>query len=249
MGRGARRRFRGVRGCRRGRRRVERQGELCARQALLMSTQLYVGGKLHETTIQFDLGRRRSGEARACARILSISSGPWMPSGKPGKFSTSVVPISCPPGTPPFLTPSNTWNAGRTRGQRRPRSTWRESTFPNAGALPGRRDVSGTLPEACEHAHQRLQVRAASIDGCSVSSWPRPNDDDVLDGCAVGQGDDCERRWRTSESQEGPLGEQLPSSAMRNIPSAQPLRDQQQLRDSSALSCILIQLQQAAAGC
>ena len=33
----------------------------------------------------------------ACFRIASISSGPRMPSGNPGKFSTSVVCISAPP--------------------------------------------------------------------------------------------------------------------------------------------------------
>jgi hypothetical protein len=40
----------------------------------------------------------------ACRRMLSISSGPMMPSGKPGKFSTSVVVINAPPD----CTPSNT---------------------------------------------------------------------------------------------------------------------------------------------
>ena len=34
----------------------------------------------------------------AWARIASMSSGPSTPSGKPGKFSTSVVFINCPPG-------------------------------------------------------------------------------------------------------------------------------------------------------
>ena len=33
----------------------------------------------------------------AWARISSIRAGPWMPSRKPGKFSTSVVFISAPP--------------------------------------------------------------------------------------------------------------------------------------------------------
>ena len=33
----------------------------------------------------------------ACSCRLSISSGPVMPAGKPGKFSTSVVVISAPP--------------------------------------------------------------------------------------------------------------------------------------------------------
>ncbi len=33
----------------------------------------------------------------AWARMLSMSTGPSMPSGKPGKFSTSVVVVSEPP--------------------------------------------------------------------------------------------------------------------------------------------------------
>lgn len=37
-----------------------------------------------------------------CARNLSISSGPNTPLGKPGKFSTSVVVVSCPPAAKPF---------------------------------------------------------------------------------------------------------------------------------------------------
>ena len=40
----------------------------------------------------------------ACLRMLSISSGPMMPSGKPGKFSTSVVVISAPPDCTPSMT-------------------------------------------------------------------------------------------------------------------------------------------------
>ena len=40
----------------------------------------------------------------ACLRMLSISSGPRMPSGKPGKFSTSVVVINAPPDCPPSTT-------------------------------------------------------------------------------------------------------------------------------------------------
>ena len=48
------------------------------------------------------------GGGPTCERIRSINSGPPTPSGKPGKFSMSVVPISCPPGTPPLETPSKT---------------------------------------------------------------------------------------------------------------------------------------------
>ena len=34
----------------------------------------------------------------ACSRKRDMSSGPMMPSGQPGKFSTSVVSMSWPPG-------------------------------------------------------------------------------------------------------------------------------------------------------
>jgi len=40
----------------------------------------------------------------AWVRMRSMSSGPWIPSGKPGKFSTSVVMVSCPPGCIPSMT-------------------------------------------------------------------------------------------------------------------------------------------------
>src|SRR5712692_4700811 len=40
----------------------------------------------------------------ACLRMFSISSGPMMPSGKPGKFSTCVVRESWPPGSCPSKT-------------------------------------------------------------------------------------------------------------------------------------------------
>ena len=40
----------------------------------------------------------------ACARMLAMSSGPMMPSGKPGKFSTSVVSMSWPPEEKPSMT-------------------------------------------------------------------------------------------------------------------------------------------------
>ena len=41
----------------------------------------------------------------ACLRMASIRSGPWIPPGKPGKFSTSVVFMSAPPAV---TEPSNT---------------------------------------------------------------------------------------------------------------------------------------------
>jgi hypothetical protein len=37
----------------------------------------------------------------ACLRISPIRSGPLTLSGCPGKFSTSVVVVSCPPGSMP----------------------------------------------------------------------------------------------------------------------------------------------------
>jgi hypothetical protein len=40
----------------------------------------------------------------AWARMRFISSVPSTPSGKPGKFSTSVVVVSCPPGCRPSTT-------------------------------------------------------------------------------------------------------------------------------------------------
>src|ERR1700730_390890 len=40
----------------------------------------------------------------ACLRMFSTSCGPRMPSGSPGKFSTSVVRASCPPGSCPSTT-------------------------------------------------------------------------------------------------------------------------------------------------
>ena len=49
----------------------------------------------------------------AWLRMFSIRSGPMMPSGKPGKFSTSVVFISAPPAV---IDPS------KTRGRRSARA-------------------------------------------------------------------------------------------------------------------------------
>mmetsp|Transcript_9820 Transcript_9820/g.24861 ORF Transcript_9820/g.24861 Transcript_9820/m.24861 type:complete len:220 (+) Transcript_9820:913-1572(+) len=51
--------------------------------------------------------RRSAPHLSAWFRIRSMRSGPVIPSGNPGKFSTSVVVMSCPPGTPPAETPSN----------------------------------------------------------------------------------------------------------------------------------------------
>jgi hypothetical protein len=48
----------------------------------------------------------------ACSRIRPISSGPMTPSGNPGKFSTSVVSISCPPGWSDVLETSPSITSG-----------------------------------------------------------------------------------------------------------------------------------------
>lgn len=43
----------------------------------------------------------------ACCFICFMSSSPLIPVGNPGKFSTSVVSVSCPPGgNPPAINPS-----------------------------------------------------------------------------------------------------------------------------------------------
>src|SRR3990167_7362653 len=39
----------------------------------------------------------------ACARISAMRSGPMMPSRWPGKFSTIVVSMSCPPASSPSM--------------------------------------------------------------------------------------------------------------------------------------------------
>ena len=39
--------------------------------------------------------------ALAWSLIWSINHGPWITSAKPGKFSTSVVVVNCPPGAEP----------------------------------------------------------------------------------------------------------------------------------------------------
>src|SRR5690606_15065465 len=61
----------------------------------------------------------------ACWRIRVISSGPMMPSGKPGKFSTSVVSINCPPA----------WKPATTRGSRPARAAYSAAVRP-AGPEP-----------------------------------------------------------------------------------------------------------------
>ena len=61
----------------------------------------------------------------ACARISAMSSGPMMPSRNPGKFSTAVVSINCPPDSRPSM----------TRGSRFARAAYRAAVSP-AGPDP-----------------------------------------------------------------------------------------------------------------
>ena len=49
------------------------------------------------TRVTFSV-RNSAPNRAACSRKRPMRSGPMMPSGKPGKFSTSVVSMSCPPG-------------------------------------------------------------------------------------------------------------------------------------------------------
>ena len=72
---------------------------LCART--VVSVPRMVKGREEKSTDSTSSVLRVDPQRFACARMRSIRSGPVMPSGKPGKFSTSVVVISCPPRTPP----------------------------------------------------------------------------------------------------------------------------------------------------
>jgi hypothetical protein len=53
---------------------------------------------------------------RLCSRMRLVRSTPRMPSGKPGKFSTSVVVVSWPPAAMPLARkPSNSTGASSAR--------------------------------------------------------------------------------------------------------------------------------------
>ena len=60
-------------------------------------THTWNGRAERSTLVAFSV-RNSAPKRSACWRKLPISSGPMIPSGKPGKFSTSVVSISWPPG-------------------------------------------------------------------------------------------------------------------------------------------------------
>ncbi|MNV77516.1 hypothetical protein D3C71_1709420 [compost metagenome] len=65
---------------------------------------LTLKGRCEKSTESTQLLLNSAPKRSACLRILSIRSGPRMPSGKPGKFSISVVVVSCPPGCKPSIT-------------------------------------------------------------------------------------------------------------------------------------------------
>ena len=60
-------------------------------------THTWNGRELKSTLVTFSV-RNSAPKRTACSRIRCMSSGPMIPSGKPGKFSTSVVSINWPPG-------------------------------------------------------------------------------------------------------------------------------------------------------
>ena len=58
----------------------------------------------------------RAPQRSAWSRIRDIRSMPPIPSGNPGKFSISVVVVSCPPAAiPPAMNPSNIRGSSRAR--------------------------------------------------------------------------------------------------------------------------------------
>ena len=61
-------------------------------------------GRVRKSTAVASSSMKSVSKRSACLRMISISSGPWMPSGKPGKFSTSVVSVNCPPRWLPEMT-------------------------------------------------------------------------------------------------------------------------------------------------
>jgi hypothetical protein len=74
-----------------------------------------VKGRLLKSTLTTWSCTTRVPNRSACFCTVDISSGPWMPCSKPGKFSTSVVVVSWPPSTPP---PPSSGKPLSTRGFR-----------------------------------------------------------------------------------------------------------------------------------
>ena len=62
-----------------------------------------VNGCLRNSTAVTSPVRKVVPNRSACARISFMRSGPMIPLAKPGKFSTSVVVVSCPPDCQPSM--------------------------------------------------------------------------------------------------------------------------------------------------
>ena len=68
------------------------------------SPTLTIFGSTVRSTSVTSRGTSSAPKRSAWVRMSSMSCGPWMPSGKPGKFSTSVVVMSAPPNCEPSNT-------------------------------------------------------------------------------------------------------------------------------------------------
>ena len=67
--------------------------------SVLPSSVVMTKGRLLASMWAMFSWRARVPKRSACSLNLAIISGPLMPWGKPGKFSTSLVHMSWPPGT------------------------------------------------------------------------------------------------------------------------------------------------------
>lgn len=113
-----------------------------------------------------------------------------MPSGKPGKFSTSVVVISCPPRTPPATTDGSSAAAVTGGGG--------VGSGPASASVQARRSQPAGRPATVAPAaptggealkHKGPQVCAGGVDGGGVAGGAAANDDHVLHlGGAVARG-------------------------------------------------------------
>src|ERR1700677_2839721 len=71
---------------------------------IVLSEQTSFLGKEEKSTDRTSACSNRVPNFAACFLRLSISRKPSTPSGNPGKFSTSLVVVSCPPGSGPSMT-------------------------------------------------------------------------------------------------------------------------------------------------
>ena len=116
----------------------------------------------------------------ACARISAMSSGPRMPSRNPGKFSTAVVSINCPPDSIPSMTSGFRFARAAYRAAVSPAGpdpmmiTLRIRSHPPRGARggspPPHRTAGGHQSAGASSARPRLASQSAS----RRVSWNRP---------------------------------------------------------------------------